>query len=146
MIQLIAGCMAIHSAISKTKIGIQDVISPYSFDQFFISNAPRTRKCVKKRKKSNYAWIVVSRQFDLSRKSKSEFPFTKNSEFIKELGVAVGSTIWLRSTVEMPRRLIETVWLSRVRSAMKIQDASTSLVWRGGSIWSIRWILIRWSW
>ena len=41
MIQLIIGCMATHSAISKTKIAIQDVISPYSLDQFLISNAPR---------------------------------------------------------------------------------------------------------
>ena len=41
--------------------GIQDVISPYSLDQFLISNTPRTRKRVKKRKKSNDAWIVVSK-------------------------------------------------------------------------------------
>ena len=53
MIQLIAGCMAIHSAILKTKIRIQDVISPYSLDQFLISNAPQTQKRVKKAKKSN---------------------------------------------------------------------------------------------
>ena len=64
MILLIAGCMAIHSAISKMNIGIQDVISPYSLDQFSIANAPRTRKCVKNAKKSNDAWIVVPRQFD----------------------------------------------------------------------------------
>ena len=31
--------------------GIQDVISPYSIDQFLISNTPRTRKRVKKVKK-----------------------------------------------------------------------------------------------
>ena len=31
---------------------IQDVISPYSLGQFLISNTPRTRKCVKKLKKS----------------------------------------------------------------------------------------------
>ena len=37
--------MAIQSAI-------QDVISPYSLDQFLISNTPRTRKRVKKQKKS----------------------------------------------------------------------------------------------
>ena len=43
--------MAIHSTISKTKIGVQDVISPYSLDQFLISNPPRTRKRVKKLKK-----------------------------------------------------------------------------------------------
>ena len=32
--------------------GIQDVISPYSLDQFLISNTPRTQKQVKKLKKS----------------------------------------------------------------------------------------------
>ena len=56
--------MAIHSAISKTKIGIQDVISPYSLDQFLISNAPRTQKRVKNAKESKDSQIVVSRQFD----------------------------------------------------------------------------------
>ena len=76
--------MAIHSAISKTKIEIQDVISPYSLDQFLISSTPQTWKRVKKRKKSNDTSIVVSRQFDLSRKSKGEFPFVKNIEFLEE--------------------------------------------------------------
>ena len=41
--------MAIHSVILKTKIRIQDVISPYSFDQFLISSTPRMWKRVKKR-------------------------------------------------------------------------------------------------
>ena len=41
--------------------GIQYVISPYSLNQFSISNTPQMRKRVKKRKKSNDAWIVVSR-------------------------------------------------------------------------------------
>ena len=31
--------------------GVQDVISPYPLDQFSISNAPRRRKCAKKRNK-----------------------------------------------------------------------------------------------
>ena len=53
MIQLIAGCMAIHSANFEDEDGIQDVISPYSLDQFSISITPRTRKHVKKRKKLN---------------------------------------------------------------------------------------------
>ena len=41
--------------------GIQDVISPYSFDQILILNTPRTRKWVKKLKKSKDSHIVVSR-------------------------------------------------------------------------------------
>ena len=45
--------------------GIQDVISTCSLDQFLISNTPRTRKRVKKVKKSKDSHIVVSRQFDL---------------------------------------------------------------------------------
>ena len=34
---------------------IQDVVSPYSLDQFSIANAPRMRKCVKNAKESNDA-------------------------------------------------------------------------------------------
>ena len=45
--------------------GIQDVISPYSFDQILISNTPRTPKRVKKLRKSKDSWILVSRQLDL---------------------------------------------------------------------------------
>ena len=45
--------------------GVQDVISPYSLDQILISNTARTRKRVKKLKKSKDSQIVVSRQFDL---------------------------------------------------------------------------------
>ena len=44
--------------------GVEDVISPYSLDQFSISNTPRTWKRVKNTKISNDARIVVSRQFD----------------------------------------------------------------------------------
>ena len=57
--------MAIHSTISKKKIGVQDVISPYSFNQILISNTPEMQKHVKKLKKSKDSQIVVSRQFDL---------------------------------------------------------------------------------
>ena len=76
--------MAIHSAISKTKIGIQDMISPNSFDQFLISNAPRTRKCVKNAKKSIDSRIVASRQFDFTRKSKGVLPSRRTVLFIEE--------------------------------------------------------------
>ena len=49
----------------EDKDDVQDVISPYSLDQILISNTPRTRKRVKKLKKSKDSQIVVSRQFDL---------------------------------------------------------------------------------
>ena len=78
--------MAIHSTIFEDEDDIQDVISLYSLDQFLISNTPRTRKHVKKRKKLNDALIVVSRQFDGSRKSKSEFPFAKNIWIYRRIG------------------------------------------------------------
>ena len=81
--------MAIYSTISKTKIGIQAVISPYSLDQFPISNAPRTRKHVQKAKKSKDSQIVVSRQFDFTRKSKGVLPSQRTVLFIRELGVTV---------------------------------------------------------
>ena len=51
------------------------------------------RKRVNKGKKSIDSRIVVSRQFDYSRKSKGEFSIAKKSEFIEELGVTVGSTV-----------------------------------------------------
>ena len=53
--------------------GIQVVISLYHLDQFLISNTPRTRKRVKKGKKLIDSWIVVSKQFALSQKSKGVF-------------------------------------------------------------------------
>ena len=37
----------------------------FSFDQFLISNTPRSQKCVKKVKKLKDSQIVVSREFDL---------------------------------------------------------------------------------
>ena len=49
----------------KDKDGVQDVISSYSLDQILISNTPRTRKWVRKLKKSKDSQILVSRQFDL---------------------------------------------------------------------------------
>ena len=58
----------------QDKDDIQDVISPYSLDQFLILNTPRTRKRVKKVKKSKDSQIVVSRQFDFARKSKGNLP------------------------------------------------------------------------
>ena len=78
--------MSIHSAILKTKIRIQDVISPYALDQFLISSTPRTRKRVKNAKKSNDSRIVVSRQFDFTRKSKGVFSFANNSYIYKRIG------------------------------------------------------------
>ena len=98
--------MAIHSAISKTKIDIQDVISPYSLDQFLLSNTPQMRKHVKKVKKSKESRIVVSRQFDFTQKSKGTFPLRRTIGFIEELGVTVGSNGPSRSTVQMTRRLV----------------------------------------
>ena len=66
--------MAIHSAIFEDEDGVQDVISPYSLNQFLISNTLWTRKRVKKGKKSIDACIVVTRQFDYSRKSQGVLP------------------------------------------------------------------------
>ena len=83
--------MAIYSAISKAKIGIQDVISPYSLNQFLISNTPRMQKHVNKVKKSKDSRIVVSRQFDFTRKSKVNVSVAKNIKFIEELGITVRS-------------------------------------------------------
>ena len=70
---------------------MEDVISPYSLDQFLISNTPRTQKRVKKAKKSIDSQIVVSRQFNFNRKSKDSVSVAKNIELIEELGVTVGS-------------------------------------------------------
>ena len=83
----------------EDKDGFQDVIFPCSLDQFLISNPPRTRKRVKKVKKSKDSQIVVSRQFDFTRKSKGKFSSRKTFGFIDELGVTVGSNGRSRSTV-----------------------------------------------
>ena len=59
--------------------GIQDVISPYSLDQFLSSNTPQMQKCVKKVNKLKDSQIVVSRKFDFTRKSKGSISIAKNS-------------------------------------------------------------------
>ena len=66
--------MDIHSAIFKDEDDIQDVISPYSLEQFFISSTPRTWKRVKKANKSMDSRIVVSRQFEFTQKAKGVLP------------------------------------------------------------------------
>ena len=58
---------------------IQDVISPYSLDQFLISNTPHMRIRVNKLKKSKDSQIVVSRQFDFARKAKGSVSIAKNN-------------------------------------------------------------------
>ena len=78
--------MAIHSTISKMKIRIQNVISPYSLDQFLISSTPWTRKRVKRGNKSNDSQIVVSRQFNFTRKSKGKFPSRRAFGFYRRIG------------------------------------------------------------
>ena len=57
----------------EDEYGVQDVISPYSFDQIPISNTPQTWKRVKKLKKSKDSQIVVSRQFDLLENPRIHF-------------------------------------------------------------------------
>ena len=64
--------------------GIQDVISPYSLDQFLISNTPLMRKRVKKAKKLKDSQIVVSRQFDFTKKSKGNSSLRRTFGFIEE--------------------------------------------------------------
>ena len=66
--------------------GIQDVISPYSLDQFLISNTPWIQKRVKKLKKLKDSQIMVSRQFDFARKSKGRFPSRRIVQFIERIG------------------------------------------------------------
>ena len=70
----------------KDEDGIQDVISPYFFDEILISNTSQTRKWVKKLKKSKDSQIVVSRQFDLLKKSKNSFLSRRTIQFICEFG------------------------------------------------------------
>ena len=68
----------------EDKDGIQDVISPYSLDQFLISNTPWTRKRIKNAKKSKDSRIAVSRQFDFTKKSKGVLPSRRTVLFIEE--------------------------------------------------------------
>ena len=63
--------------------GVQDVISHYALDQFLISNAPRMWNCVKNVKKSIDSRIVVSRQFNFTKKSKGVLPSPRTVLFIR---------------------------------------------------------------
>ena len=85
---------------------IQDMISPYSLDQFLISNTPWMQKRVKKLKKSKDSQIVVSRQFDLLENPRLSFPSRRKVEFIEDLGITVGCNSPSRSTVEITRMLM----------------------------------------
>ena len=96
--------------------GIQDVISPYSLDQFLISNTPRTWKCVKKGNKSKDYQIVVSRLYDFTKKSKGVFPPRRTVLFIRELGVTVGSNGLIMINGWDDASFGESVWLSCERS------------------------------
>ena len=62
----------------KNEDGIQDVISPHSFNQILISNTPPTRKWVKNLEKSKDSHIVVSRQFDLLENPRIHFSCEKH--------------------------------------------------------------------
>ena len=88
----------------EDKDDVQDVISPHSFNQFSISSTPLTWKCIKKEKKSNDSWIVVSRQFDFVQKSKGKFHSRRIVLFKEKLGVTVGSNGPSQSMVQMKRR------------------------------------------
>ena len=57
----------------KNEDGIQNVISPNSFDQILIFCTPRMQKWAKKLKKLKDSQIVVSRQFDLLENSRVHF-------------------------------------------------------------------------
>ena len=81
------------------------MISPHSFNQISISNAPRTRKCIKKRNKLMDSLIVVSKQFVFTRKSKGKFHSRRTILFKEKLGVTVRSNGSSQSTVLMKRPL-----------------------------------------
>ena len=127
--------------------GVEDVISPRSLDQFSISNAPWMQKWIKKRFKSMDAWIVVSRQFDFTRKSKGVFPFRRTFYLKRKRGVTVHSTVASRSTVTMERRLANRCfYLIIVQSQMKGRDAFSSCEEGSVSIRCVRWIFIERFW
>ena len=135
--------MAIHSAISKTKVRIQDVSSPYSLDQFLISSTPQTRKCVKKAKKSNDSRIVMSRQFDFTRKSKGKFLSRRTYSFIEYFGRnrRINGLIAINDTDDMS--IDESTRLSRIRSITNEGLRCVHVVRRReASIQFVRWIFI----
>ena len=70
MIQLIARSRALHFAIVKTKVGIQEVISPYSFDEIVILSTPWMQKLILKRRKARDSRIEMSKQIDYSKHSR----------------------------------------------------------------------------
>ena len=131
----------------EDKDDIQDVISPYSLDQFSISSTPRTGKRVKKAKKSIDSWIAVTRQFDFTQKSKGVFSVAKNIEFIEEK----------RHNHRMRRFIVingqdcasfdESMRLSRIHLIADGASRCCHVARRRGLLFrSIRWIFIGRSW
>ena len=92
--------------VFEDEVEVQDVISPRSLDQILISNAPRMRKCIKKRFKPMDAWIVVSKQFNFTQKSKGVFVHEEQFYLKRKRGITVRSTVDSRSMVTMERLLV----------------------------------------
>ena len=57
----------------EDKDGIQDVISPYSLNEFLISNSSQTQKYAKKLNKPKDSQIVESRQLVLLENTRVDF-------------------------------------------------------------------------
>ena len=113
--------------------GIQDVIS----------NTPRRRKRVKKVKKSKEYKIVVSRQFDFTRKSKGSISVAKNSWIYRGIGRKrqIQWLIAINGWDDAP--IDESSWLIRVRP---ITDEASGCFHvarrREASIHRVRWTSI----
>ena len=86
MIQLISGLKAFHSAISKTKFGVKEVISFDSLHKILISSALWMRKQVYKKKKSRDLRTKLCKQFDLLKTSKNKFFHRTTCQFVEEFG------------------------------------------------------------
>ena len=99
----------------KDEDGIQDVISPYSIDQYLISNTLRTRKRVKKVKKSKDYQIVVSRQFDFIQKSKGSYSSRRTFGFIEAIGRNHRMQLFIAINGQDCASFGESTRLSRVR-------------------------------
>ena len=145
MIQLIVGCIAFHSAFSKTKLKFKmwflvDLLIKFLF-QALLGRGNESR--MQRNRMALELWCLNSSI--ISKNSRAVFSVEEQVNLKGKLGVTVRWMGALRSTIAITCLLIETV--SRIRP---IADGAPRWVhvfkWRDASLVIIRWIFIQRSW
>ena len=122
MILLIVGCKAFHSKLTKTKVGVQDMISSFSFDQSLISSVQLKAEMSQEHYETNGTRNDSLNNENLM-KDRERFLSTRRTDFIKtevDLNRTMKRRIW--STIAITRDLIETL-----RRVMNVGSRSCGL-------------------